>query len=153
MGSLIINSLHNNFWVRGWKVLRISQHLPKLCAIKYLFSYFMKHSVHVTLNRMCIYRTHCRGTLESLMCLRFTEADLITTYKQQQDLILLHLANWSSPIMQDSGWDNAMITVILSVSWLSAEVADAFGRNLHSQARDKSVIFLATLDSAYCIGI
>ena len=34
MGSLTINSLHNHCWVRGWKKLKVGQHLPRLWAIK-----------------------------------------------------------------------------------------------------------------------
>ena len=41
----MISSLHHHFWVRGWKKLKIGQHLPKLWAIKYRVV-FMKHGVY-----------------------------------------------------------------------------------------------------------
>ena len=44
MGSLMINSLHNHYRVRGWIFLKIGQHLPKLWAIKYRV-FIMKHCV------------------------------------------------------------------------------------------------------------
>jgi len=37
-------SLHYHCWVRGWRILKLCQHLPKLWAIKYWFI-FMKHGV------------------------------------------------------------------------------------------------------------
>ena len=47
MRSLMISSLLNHCWVRGWKFfLKIGQHLPKLWANKYQFA-FMKHGVCV----------------------------------------------------------------------------------------------------------